>query len=439
MEGSKQKRKRGITLTATGLKRLQSAIQTAQLQENDGVRFTQEELSRRIGVSTNTLSRLWSLKTPLDSRSIKLCFSTFDLELTESDYSIYEELDKFETIEYPSRPVSLYSKLYISRPPIEQLIEREIPRSGCLIRIKAPQGMGKTSLKYRLLDYAKSLGYRTVHLDLNLVDGDKFLDLNVFLRWLCSITSRSLDIQPQLDECWDEEIGSKLSCTFYFQTYILEAADSPLVLSFNELNLIFEYPLLAQEFLPLLRSWHEKAQYNYIWQKLRLILDYSTDIYVPLNLNRSPFNIGLPINLPEFTQEQVEELAARYGLNWQQGNQAQKLMEIIGGQPTLINVALYHLSQQELSLEQLLEQASTDKGIYRHHLREKLNDLQKNPDLVVEFIKILTAKTGLNLYPTVAYKLESIGLVKLTSDGLILSRELYRPYFSKYLGNIMSG
>jgi len=437
MEDSKQKRKRGITLTATGLKRLQTAIQSAQLQENDGIRFTQEELSRRIGVSTNTLSRLWSLKTPLDSRSIKLCFSAFDLELTESDYTISEEVEKIETIEYPSRPLSLYSKLYISRPAIEELIEREIPRPGCIIRIKAPKGMGKTSLKYRLLDYAKSLGYRTVHLDLNLVDADKFLDLNIFLRWLCSIVSRSLDIEPQLDECWDEEIGSKLSCTFYFQTYILEASDSPLVLSFNELNLVFEYPQLVQEFLPLLRCWHEKAQYNYVWQKLRLIVDYSTDIYVPLNLNLSPFNIGLPINLPEFTHKQIEELAARYGLNWQQGNQAEKLMEIIGGQPTLINIALYHLSQQELTLEQLLEEASTERGIYRHHLREKLDDLQKNPDLVLEFAKIITSKTGLNLSPTVAYKLESIGLVKLTSDGVILSRELYRPYFSQYLGNVI--
>ncbi len=296
MEAGKQKRRRGIILTASGLKRLQTAIKSAQIQENDGVRFTQEELSRRIGVSTNTLSRLWSLKTAVDSRSLKLCFSAFDLELIESDYNVFE-VEKFENenIEYPSRPLPLYSKLYIYRPPIEELIEREIPRPGCIIRIKAPKGMGKTSLKYRLLDYARSLGYLTVDLDLNLVDGDKFLNVNVFLRWLCSIVSRSLDIEPQLDECWDEEIGSKLSCTLYFQTYILEVIHNPLVLSFNELNRVFEYPQLAEEFLPLLRSWHENAHYNFIWQKLRLVADYSTDIYVPLNLNHSPFNIGLPM------------------------------------------------------------------------------------------------------------------------------------------------
>ncbi len=435
MEAAKQRRRRGIVLTARGLKRLQTAIQSAQLEENNGRRFTQEELSCRIGISTNTLSRLWSLKTGLDSRSVKLCFSAFDLELTESDYNLWEEVEQINDIKYPTGPVSVYSKLYITRPPIEELINREICRPGCIIRIKAPKGMGKTSLKFRTLDYAKSLSYYTVHLDLNLVDTDKFLDLDIFLRWLCSIVSKSLNIEPQLDECWDEDIGSKLSCTFYFQTYILEALDSPFILSFDELNIVFEYPQLAQEFLPLLRSWHENAQYNPVWQKLRLFLDYSTDIYVPLDLNHSPFNIGLPIQLPEFTLEQIEELAARYGLDWQQNIQALKLMEKIGGQPALVNIALYHLSQQELTLEQLLEQASTERGIYRHHLREKLDRLQQNPDLAAVFAQILTARSVV-IPPIVAYKLESIGLIKLTPDGAILSRELYRSYFLENLDDI---
>ncbi|MBV6626530.1 MAG: AAA-like domain-containing protein [Rivularia sp. (in: Bacteria)] len=433
MEAAKQRRKRGVVLTATGLKRLQTAIQSAQQQENDGRRFTQEELSNRIGVSTNTLSRLWSLKTGVDSRSVKLCFSTFNLELTDYDYTVWEEVEQFTGIEYPNRPLSLYSKLYICRPPIEQLVNQEISRLGCLIRIKASKGMGKTSLIFRLLDYAKSLSYYTVHLDLNLVDTDKFENIDVFLRWMCCMVSRSLNMEAQIDEYWDEEIGSKLSCTLFFQACILESLKNPLVLSFNELNRVFEYPQLAQEFLPLLRSWHENSQYNQVWQKLRLVVDYSTDIYVPLNVNHSPFNIGLPIQLPEFTIEQVEELATRYKLDWQAGNQAQKLMAVIGGQPSLVNIALYHLSQEELTLEQLLEEASTERGIYRHHLREKLDYLQKNSDLAAVFSEILTAQTPKILSPTVAYKLESLGLVKLTPDGAIVTRELYRSYFSQYL------
>ena len=162
-------------------------------------------------------------------------------------------------------------------------------------------------------------------------------------------------------------------------------------------------------------------------------MDYSTDIYVPLNVNHSPFNIGLPIQLPEFTLEQIKELATRYGLDWQQGNEAERLMEVIGGQPALVNIALYHLSQEELNLEHLLAEANTERGIYRHHLREKLDYLQRNSGLAAIFSEILTAQTAVNLPPTVAYKLESLGLVELTSEGAIVSRELYSSYFSQYL------
>ncbi|MGB3639577.1 MAG: AAA-like domain-containing protein [Rivularia sp. (in: cyanobacteria)] len=87
-------------------------------------------------------------------------------------------------------------------------------------------------------------------------------------------------------------------------------------------------------------------------------------------------------------------------------------------------------------LNSLLEQASRERGIFRHHLPEKLDDLLSNPDLATVFTQILTAQTVV-IPPTVAYKLESIGLIKLTPDGAILNRELYRPYFSPNLGKLL--
>ncbi|BCX07810.1 MAG: hypothetical protein KatS3mg066_1669 [Fischerella sp.] len=59
MENKKTKRIRGVILTTIGLKRLQAAIELAEVKENNGERFTQEELSERMKVSTKTISRLW--------------------------------------------------------------------------------------------------------------------------------------------------------------------------------------------------------------------------------------------------------------------------------------------------------------------------------------------------------------------------------------------
>lgn len=192
-------------------------------------------------------------------------------------------------------------------------------------------------------------------------------------------------------------------------------------------------PKLAQEFLPLLRSWHESAQQELAWQKLRLVVAYSTEIYIPLDINQSPCNVGLPLQLPEFTRSNVQELALRHGLDWRVGNQTQQLMAMVGGHPALVRIAFYHLCCTDMTLSQLLQEASTQAGIYGTHLRRQLITLQKNPELVNALEAAIAAEGSISLEPILAYKLESMGLVKLNPDGVIISRELYRNYFHKHL------
>ncbi len=93
----------------------------------------------------------------------------------------------------------------------------------------------------------------------------------------------------------------------------------------------------------MVRLWHERAKGVEIWQKLRLVLVYSTEVLVPRKLTQSPFNIGLPINLPPFTKEQVLDLALRHGLDWTNGKNVESLMAVVGGYPYLLRLALYHL------------------------------------------------------------------------------------------------
>ena len=79
---------------------------------------------------------------------------------------------------------------------------------------------------------------------------------------MCANISLKLDLKPMLDDYWDEDIGSKVSCTIYLKMHILKTLNTPLVLALNEVNKIFEYPQIAQDFFPLLRSWHEEAKQN---------------------------------------------------------------------------------------------------------------------------------------------------------------------------------
>nr|MDZ8003422.1 AAA-like domain-containing protein [Nostoc sp. DedSLP05]MDZ8102917.1 AAA-like domain-containing protein [Nostoc sp. DedSLP01] len=84
----------------------------------------------------------------------KLNFTTeYSLKMVVPDSS-------FNKIDYPSGPVPLDSALYINRPPLEELICQEILHSGCLIRIKAPRKMGKSSLLNRMIAFAKEQNYQ---------------------------------------------------------------------------------------------------------------------------------------------------------------------------------------------------------------------------------------------------------------------------------------
>lgn len=338
-------------------------------------------------------------------------------------------------LEFPSGPVPLHSPLYIYRPPIEELAYTEISQPGCVIRIKAPRKMGKSSLLNRIVAHSRVLGYKTVTLDFQEADETIFASLDKFLRWFCVNVSRQLNLNPRLDEFWDEDMGSKVNCKIYFEGYLLEQINSPLVLALNELHQIFEHSSIAQEFLPMLRFWHEQARAVETWQKLRLVVVHATEISIPLKLNQSPFNVGLSIKLTQFTSSQVQELARRYGLDWTDESEMQKLMAMVGGHPYLVNVALYHLCRGNMTLEELLQAAPTPAGMYSGHLRSHLTLLREDTQLVSAMQQVVNADESVQLEAIAAYKLESMGLVELDGNQAKPSCELYRLYFRNQLGD----
>jgi DNA-binding Xre family transcriptional regulator len=330
---------------------------------------------------------------------------------------------------YPNGAVPLGSPFYLERAPFEAQIDREISKPGALVRIKAPREMGKTSLLLRVLASAQSLGYHTVSINLAQVDESIVSDLDRFLRCICTNVARQLQLKPMLDAYWDEDLGSKISCCEYFQHYLLEKIATPLVLVFDDLNHIFEHPQIAKDFLPLLRSWYEEAKILPIWQKLRLIVVHSTEIYIPLQLNQSPFNVGLPIQLDTFSRTEVQQLARCYGLDWKDGTEAGQLMELVEGHPALVNIALYHLSRGDITLGKLLETAPTSTGIYRHHLQRHWVTLAAQPELLLALNAVMNATEPVSLELTIAYKLSSMGLIKQSQNQAVPNCKLYRQFF----------
>jgi diguanylate cyclase (GGDEF)-like protein len=339
-----------------------------------------------------------------------------------------------KNITLPGDPLPFNSCFYIERPPVESDAHAELLKPGSLIRIKAPRHMGKSSLMLQLIHQAQIHEYSVVTIDFKLVDTQTFLSLNNFLRWFCMNVARQLSLASDLDDYWDEEIGSKVSASIYFESYLLEQIKSPLVLILNEVDYVFQYQQIAQDFLLLLRNWHEQAKQTPIWQKVRLVLFHSTEVYIPLNINQSPFNVGLSLKLPEFTVEQVTELARRYELDWCDSQAVKNLMYWVGGQPYLIHQALYDLYQQKISLPELLDNCTKGKYIYSGYLRNLLNILLQDAELSQAYNQVVNSpNSNINLSDNLVYKLDSLGLIKLSGYNYEPFCELYRLFFQKSL------
>ena len=334
--------------------------------------------------------------------------------------------------ELPGGQVDLASLYYMERHPTEANCFETVLQPGALIRIKAPRQMGKTSLMSRILRHGDEHQCLTVPLSFQLADAAIFSDLDKFLRWFCASVGRRLRLPNKLASYWDEIFGSKDNCTAYFEEYFLPEISAPLVLGLDEVDMVFEHPNIAADFMGLLRAWHESAKTNKLWKKLRLVVAHSTEIYIPMNINQSPFNVGLPIELPEFTLNQVMDLAKRHGLNWGE-EEAARLMAMVGGHPYLVRVALYQVARQETTLDALLTVAPTEAGPYGDHLRRHLWNLEQREEMAEATMRVMAAASPVRLEPVQAFQLHSMGIVHLQGNEVTPRCNLYQRYFSDRL------
>lgn len=339
-------------------------------------------------------------------------------------------------LDFPRGPVAPDSAYYVERPPIESLGFEALKQPGGLIRIESLPQMGKTSLMVHLLDMARQQGWKTVVLSLKLAEVKVLVDSRRFLQWVCATAGKSLGLPNRLDQYWDDILGSNYNCTDYFESYLLPSVSSPVVLAIDDAEAIFDRPQLAGDVFALLRAWHERAKYgdtgSGVWRQLRSIVVYATSVNFPVEAVRSPLNVGVLLELREFTLAQVRDLAMRLDLHWENRDSDRilgALMALVGGNPYRVKLALYYLSRGEVTLAQLLQQAATDKGIYAFHLQELWRRLQQSPEWLALFHSVVSADEAVSLPGEYIYLLQSMGLIRWRDRGWEPSCHLYRVYF----------
>ena len=434
----KRRRKRGVILTATGLSRFQTAKGEAEYAENKGQRYTLENLSELTGISTDTLTKVLGGESRVDKQTLKACFQAFGLTLQTTDYyspdqqlrlSIPDPQPNIPAL--PGGQLPLQAATYIPRPTAEAESYQAIERPGALIRIQGSHRTGKTSLMARIAHQASTRGYQPVFIRFQLAERSVLQDLDRLLRWFCASVGLEMGLDPTLDTYWDGLFGSKLSSKIYFEQYLLPAAQRPVVLLLDDVDRLFRYPEVADEFFGLLRTWYEEAKTVHIWQLLRIVLTQTSEVYIPLNINKSPFNVGVGISLPPLSVDQVQALGQTYGLSWSRDD-ARRLLQLVGGQPYLVHVMAHYIWKQEVSLAQVLA-APLECGIFTSYLQHLLRKLQQSETLRQSLEQILIGEALPSETSGDLYRLQSMGLVNLKGSPQI-SCELFQTYFGTQLG-----
>ncbi|RFP63162.1 MAG: hypothetical protein BJG00_000660 [Limnothrix sp. CACIAM 69d] len=435
------KRYRGVMLSPQGWQRLQSAEQISATQQNQGKPYTLEQLSYLTQLSPNTLTKVRRREKLVDFQSLLLYFQAFGLDLSEGDYLTSMQVRNLERtrkstdwamqVAPPRGQLPIDSPFYIHRPPLENLCIEEVVQPGSLVRIKAPRQYGKTSLIARTLSEVQQRGFRTAVVNLQGADRQVLGDLDWFLKWFCASAAKSLGLTDRLADQWDPMFGVSYACSEYFENYLLTESDAPLLLVLDELDRLFGYPELATDFFGLLRSWYEQGRYGLenrtIWHKLHIAIIHSTEVWLPLSLNQSPFNVGLLLELPAFTCEQVVTLAQQYQLTAAK-EYGHAIFTFLGGNPFLSQIGLFYLAHQKLSLADLPQQATNPDSVFSSYLRRLLKLLEQQ-ELLETMQQVVRSPKGLELPHTKAFRLQGLGLVTFDQRLAFPSCELFRQFF----------
>jgi serine/threonine-protein kinase len=333
--------------------------------------------------------------------------------------------------DYPEQVEFYYVERDCEHKCYDKILEK-----GALIRIKAPQKMGKTLLVDKILDRASQEGYKTALLSFEEADSEVLGDYRKLLQWLCVTLGDLLELENKLGEHWDDTLGGiNHNVTKYLERYLFKDFSQPLVLVLKKVDLVFEQATFNVDFCRLLRAWNDAAKRSdrrgAIWQKIRLIVVHATEVYSSLDINSSPLaGVGLTVPLPDFTLEKVQQLARQYRHNWLRTEDIQQLMKMFGGYPYLVQTAFAYLQTPQSSLTKLLEIAPTEESPFINHLRELLGKLKLCPELANVYREVVTKNQPMMLETHQTFKLESMGLVRVEHNDCLPRCDLYRQYFS---------
>jgi predicted DNA-binding transcriptional regulator AlpA len=381
---------------------------------------------------------LWLTKNPGFDELKGIARYEYELELLE-EFSAQEPVSSpiprpqarvqtWPALEAPAGAMRPESPFYIERTADSQL-QQQLAGGGTTTTIQAGRQTGKTSLLMHAVHAALTGGRKVIYLDFQLVDDPSQADLAGFLRLLSEEIAEQFDLDWEaVDGYWQAARNPAQTFNRFLEREVLGRLDQEILLAIDEADVLLE-ATYRKHFFALLRAWDARRAFDSTWRRLNLVMVISTHPYLLIDdVNLSPFNVGLTIQLQDFTHEQVADLNRRHGSPLKPG-EIPVLMELVGGHPYLVRQAYYTLASEGCSLPDLQAAASLPEGPFGKHLLFYAHSLKKNPALLAAFQQVLHG--GKTTDESLLERLSAVGLIRHTQGKWAARCGLYEQFFSR--------
>jgi hypothetical protein len=334
-------------------------------------------------------------------------------------------------IEPPFGTMRPDSPFYIEREADEQCWRQLNSSYATTLFAQAPMQTGKSSLLRRLLYQVKQSGEQQVaYIDFQKFTEQYLADEENFFIQLCLMIGDALGLPEAIDQYWSGRRTHIIKCSHYLSDYIIPRLKGPFILAMDEVERMQACPFRGN-FFGMLRTWHNDRVANEHFAQMTLFLSSSTDPYLLIdNPNQSPFNVATPVNLQDFTLDEVAELNRRHYSPVNQ-TELEQLIDLVGGHPFLTRVALYLLARGKVNLPALLTHATEDNGPFGEHLRHYLRRILRKPELK-QALTLIVHQRSLE-ENDIFHRLREAGLIKRAGPQVVFRNKLYEQYFKERL------
>ena len=289
------------------------------------------------------------------------------------------------------------SPFYIARDE-DAAAFRALAVPGATVRIKGPRQVGKSSLLARALRRCREAGMLVLLTDWQNLPISALESAEAFYTTLAyrMADKAELDVDPV--SVFRPNLAPGDNFDRFIMRLLVPAAGRPIVWAIDEADRIFSCDFFGEVFAKL-RAWHNERALDAQGPlaQFSLALSYSTEarLFIP-NLNQSPFNVGVEMELRDFTPEQTAALHDSYGQPLGGAAALQRLHRLLSGHPYLTSRALYEARMHAQSVERLEEEAERGVGAFADHLERLRFALGLNPELaaaVRSFLRDATPPT----------------------------------------------